>query len=159
MALKSQTHIYVMNFKQFLETWLYHGTSKAAADSIQKNGIDVSNYRSGLYKGFYLAPRLSYFLHSKQPEAILAFNIDPSKLLDADKVTDDELEAFDATFDHRSRHHPYYRYGVTTRMAQANGYMGITHRGGAEVIIFDNRIVKAIREVPVGGIEPPTFSI
>ena len=82
-------------FRRFLaEMTHYHGTTKANADSILRTGLDPKRYQSGMFRGVYLTPNLDYF-GGRQPEAILAVELDDSAVLDVRDVTDADLEAID----------------------------------------------------------------
>lgn len=130
-----------MHFRSFLETTYYHGTSATNAASIIKNGIDPKQYRSGLFRGFYLTPSLNYFDFHK-PEAILKIEIDDSEIMDVKDVSEQDLAEED----------PHYRsmsYGwrntLIERIARSRGFFGV--KNGNEVILFDPRAIKSITQI------------
>jgi hypothetical protein len=127
-----------VNFKQWLETIYYHGTTPENAASILQTGIDPSKYKSGMFQGFYLTPSLSYF--DGQKKSILAIEVDDSQLLDADQVKDEELMSIDPHFKMMS---PMYRNSLIKKLALKTGFSGV--RNGKEVILFNNEAVKSIK--------------
>jgi hypothetical protein len=129
-----------MNFKQWLETTYYHGTSPENAESILKNGIDPSRYKSGMFQGFYLTPSIHYF--DNQNKSILAIEIDDTQLLDVDTVTDDDLATIDTHFKMMS---PMYRNHLVKELALKKGFSGV--KSGKEVILFTNRAVRSIQPI------------
>jgi len=94
-----------------------------------------------MFRGFYLAPSLSYF-HSKAPEVILAVEIDESKIIDKDAVTDEELAKIDPHFRMMSYG---YKNTLIEKYALANGYSGV--RNGVEVILFNKSAIRSIKVV------------
>ncbi len=145
------------SFKEFLnESTYYHGTSKENAESILKNGIDPSKYKSGVFKGFYLTPNLNHFKwFNKQPEVMLRIEIDDDDILDADDVKDKDLDDLYVKMnkpkeDDFGYFNPSwrkfglgYKYNLIELYAKENGYLGI--RNGKEVILFSPKAVKDIK--------------
>ncbi len=133
-----------MRFKHFMyESVFYHGTTEANAALILKNGFDPSLYRSGMFQGVYLAPSLSYFAtpDPKRP-AILAVDVDQSKLLDVKSITDDDMREMDPHFKMMSYG---YKNSLITRIAKERRMGGINN--GHEVIVFDPSIVRSVHPV------------
>jgi hypothetical protein len=112
--------------------YLYHGTNKADAESLIKNGVDPSKLISGYINGFYTYPSVEYInkhnaTFSKPFEAAVAIKIKPS----AKTINIDELEALKPQNGYGS---PIY---LKTQMAKQMGY-GIVSRGAERIIIdFD----------------------
>ena len=132
-----------MSFRQFIESIYYHGTSPENAESILKNGIDPSRYKSGLFKGFYLTPNPTYFDNFDGPKkTILAVEIDDSQIFDVNSVKDVDLATIDPHFKIMS---PMYKNTIITKLAQEKGFSGI--KNGKEVILFTDRAIRSIRPV------------
>jgi hypothetical protein len=126
-----------MQFKNWLESTYYHGTSPENAKSILKNGIDPNRYKSGMFQGFYLTPNLNYF--NNQSKTILTVNVDDNQLLDADKVNDEELFEIDPHFKMMS---PMYRYHLIKKLTLSKGLSGV--KSGNEIILFNDNAIKSI---------------
>jgi len=136
------TGLHVARMQEHHEHFLYHGTTRAAAQSILQNGIDPQRYRSGMFRGFYCTPSLNYFAVNR-PEVILTIEVDPQSIMNISDITDEDLAQVDPQ--HRMMSYGY-RNSLIEKLARQRGFRGL--RSGNEVILLDRSACLSIKELP-----------
>jgi hypothetical protein len=138
---------------------LYHGTSKANAEKIMREGFDLAHVGKGADagepgwygQGIYLskdadkAKWYSGFEHARDSPAVLKTLVDDQHIFDASphgpnanpKMWEELLNAYDAAGGNKKME---YRDFLNS-WAQKRGFKGVAHANG-DIVVFDPSIVK-----------------
>ncbi len=113
---------------------LYHSTSPEDAQAILQQGIKKEMNQSGMFRGLHLADQPGYFdiYDNNKKTASLAITLDPSKIIDANDITKDDILKVEPW---ALRSGPGYINHIKQQIAQQRGFVAI--RNGHETVLFD----------------------